>query len=193
MEGMQSPTCEYLQIVLNSNPLTCLHRNHNLAGFEGKETDYFGPYSKNALIKFQKKKNLPANGKITIDTAVELDKILFTLQKGPKKLIPSSWILKPTYIENRIQLFTPDNIHWFLKVEDPTDHLNGWINLSTINFKPSNQKMLKQNITQFVPKIDGVIGGVTEKIIYDSVRSSYKNYLPESYPTELLLALIVHE
>ncbi|MCK5848100.1 MAG: hypothetical protein KAH01_02740 [Caldisericia bacterium] len=193
MEGMQGPVCEYLQIVLNSNPLTSLHKNPNLAGCEGKETNYFGPYSKNALMKFQKMKNLQINGNITIETAIELDKLFFTLKRNPKKLVPSSWVLKPLYVENRVKIFTPDNIHWFIKVEDPTDHLQGWINISTVSFSPFAQEILESSIVHLDPKIEGGIGGCTEKIIADSVTSSYQNYLPESYPTELLLALIVHE
>lgn len=67
----------YLQMVLNADPDT---RVADLgAGSPGKETNYFGPVTRRALIKFQQKYNLSATGIVDIATRAKINEVL---QKG---------------------------------------------------------------------------------------------------------------
>ncbi len=67
----------YLQIVLNTDPETRIANSG--AGSLGRETNYFGPATRSALIRFQRKHNLSATGIVDIATRAKINEVL---QKG---------------------------------------------------------------------------------------------------------------
>jgi murein L,D-transpeptidase YcbB/YkuD len=67
----------YLQIVLNTDLETRIANSG--AGSLGRETNYFGPATRAALIRFQRKHNLSATGIVDIATRAKINEVL---QKG---------------------------------------------------------------------------------------------------------------
>ncbi len=187
------PCIEYLQMVLNVNPLTQLHRNPNEDGFEGKETMTFGFYTKRALQKFQALHQVEATGIVDLDTAVYLDQILHHLHKKPIKLIPKNWVVKAILRDQSLQIITPNYEDWYIYIEDPTDGTKGWLPLSQIAFDKTQQSQLLHSSRSIVPSIDGQRGGISENIIAQFIKTHYDHFLPHSFPIELLLGLVVHE
>jgi hypothetical protein len=89
--GVHNPDVIGLQKLLNSDPDTQLIDIG--PGSKGHETDYFGWLTTNALLKFQKKHNLPATGKFDtitrkfINEKIYMDTPSETLYKTAKSLI----------------------------------------------------------------------------------------------------------
>ncbi|MDD4614004.1 MAG: SBBP repeat-containing protein [Caldisericia bacterium] len=183
----------YLQMILNANPLTQLHRNPNEAGFEGNETSYFGYYTQRALQTFQKLHDIPSTGIMDRETATSLDQYFVDLQKKPIKLVPTNWVVKPILQNQTLQIVTPNFKQWYMRIQDPTDGTIGWINVNSVFFSTQDQATLASKITPLSPSIDGQRGGSTETIIAGFLRSEIKHYLPDDFPVELSFALIVHE
>lgn len=57
--GMTDPDVKDLQVLLNSLNFTVADFGY---GSSGQETDYFGQLTKNALVRYQKEKNIPGTG-----------------------------------------------------------------------------------------------------------------------------------
>jgi hypothetical protein len=187
------PCIEYLQMILNVNPLTQLHRNPSEAGFEGKETLYFGFYTKRALQKFQILYQLESTGIVDFKTATCLDQVLQHLRRKPAKLLPSNWIVKPILRDQSLQVVSPNYEDWFMYIEDPTDGTKGWVPLSQITFNNTQQSQLLDSSRSISPTIDGQRGGSSENIIAEFITTHYDEFLPHTFPVELLLGLVVHE
>ena len=64
----------YLQVVLNADPETRIAQSGG--GSPGRETNYFGQGTKNALIKFQRKHGLPTTGFLGSQTRAKLNEVL---------------------------------------------------------------------------------------------------------------------
>jgi hypothetical protein len=64
----------YLQIVLNADPETRVASSGG--GSPGNETNYFGPGTRNAVIKFQQKYGISATGFVGSQTRAKINEIL---------------------------------------------------------------------------------------------------------------------
>ncbi len=67
----------YLQVVLNTDPETKVANSG--VGSSGRETNYFGSGTRNALIRFQRKYGLSATGIVDVATRAKINELL---QKG---------------------------------------------------------------------------------------------------------------
>jgi peptidoglycan hydrolase-like protein with peptidoglycan-binding domain len=188
-----SPFIAYLQMILNTNPRTQLHKNSREAGFEGEETTYFGYYTKKALEKFQILHHIAPTGLLDRETAIALDQCFIDLQKKPIKLLPKNWVVEPLLVNDKLQIITPNFKEWYIKIQDPTDETVGWINVKSYSFSLKNQSHLATLTQPISPSVEGKRGGRTEKIIATYIQNELTNFLPDHFPAELSFALIVHE
>ena len=128
VEGMRNTEVKYLQILLNSNPVTQLVLWGD--GCPSGETDNFGPKTRAAVEKFQESYGIPKSGEVTNATRVELNKLLEILEHKPIKHVPNGWVLRRIADEygNPIERsLDNEGIRWFYKVEDVTDGTMGWV------------------------------------------------------------------
>ncbi len=136
-EGDSGEDVKYLQMLLNSNPLTQV-------SFEGpgsieQETQYFGLKTNVSIQKFQSLNGLPITGKVNDSEKVELNKLLQILKYSPLKLIPKNWVVKGKTENGQIIEDSPDGIRWFYKVEDVTDSTIGWVERGDLYYNIDKQ------------------------------------------------------
>jgi murein L,D-transpeptidase YcbB/YkuD len=73
-ERAMGDAIRYLQRALNADPETRVANSG--VGSPGRETNYFGPATKRALIRFQQKHNLPVTGVVDAATRAKVNEIL---------------------------------------------------------------------------------------------------------------------
>jgi peptidoglycan hydrolase-like protein with peptidoglycan-binding domain len=79
-----------LQIVLNNAGIIVASSG---AGSAGKESDYFGPATRSALLKFQRSRSLTADGQLNADTIAYVNKMVVS---DPAKLVPLRAVASPS-------------------------------------------------------------------------------------------------
>ncbi len=85
-ERARGEAARYLQIVLNTDPETRVAESG--VGSPGRETDYFGPATRQALIRFQRKYGIPATGILGLQTRTKINEILregIVIKEEPKE------------------------------------------------------------------------------------------------------------
>jgi len=73
-EGARGEVARYMQAVLNADPDTRVAGSG--PGSPGRETDFFGPATRNALLKFQRKHGIPATAFFGSQTREKMNQIL---------------------------------------------------------------------------------------------------------------------
>lgn len=73
-ERATGPAVKHLQVVLNADPTTRVSSSGG--GAPGRETNYFGPGTRSALIRFQRKHGISATGFFGSQTRAKMNEIL---------------------------------------------------------------------------------------------------------------------
>ena len=187
--GSTGDDVKFLQILLNSNPLTRLANQG--VGSPGNETTNYGPITQEAVKKFQQLCGLPPDGQDGIvagDTLAALNTLVE--QFAPVKTIPNGWVLRVinTHGNSKMEY----GLTWW-EVEDVTDRIRGWIayrnNIDDATYLEEVPANIGQQRTQELSS-----GNARKSAIVTAVKNRTDLFLRlGTFPAQLMLAIIAGE